>query len=160
VNSENKEQSKVVSDEQGSEDLANERFPVDVNLLEKHWGVDCDDTVRSTRVFLEKQKNEQAVVANIIVDAGGTIPVAEGSEKILSEQKITVTKTEEDSWDDIDWQGLYRCGLLFNTRGTGRYQPCPNYKDAYLHLTLIRKREKGFGNGSVKNLLDLVRCGD
>ncbi|MEH6468755.1 MAG: hypothetical protein V7725_03990 [Porticoccus sp.] len=40
--------------------------------------------------------------------------------------------------DVVNWRGLELCGMIYNVRDTGRYQPCPNYGRALLELKSIR----------------------
>jgi hypothetical protein len=44
---------------------------------------------------------------------------------------------EIKDWDKLAWRDLKYCGLLFNTSATDRYQPCPEYSQAYHRLSEV-----------------------
>lgn len=89
-----------------TENLSNERFPVDKYFLEKQWGVNCDNAVKTTQKWLSVNPSQH-----------------------------------QKKWDVLKWQDLYRCGLLFNTPGTGRFERCPDFNKAHKLLLRMRKKE-------------------
>ena len=41
----------------------------------------------------------------------------------------------------VNWRGLELCGMIYNVRDTGRYEPCPDYGGALFALKSMRSGE-------------------
>jgi hypothetical protein len=88
-------------------DLANERFIVSAEEIEKHWKVDCRAMVQQwNKLFTEQSGNS------------GTITPAELDVMLVTSEK---------------------CAFIYNTEGTGRTVPCPDYQSINQHLLLMRE---------------------
>lgn len=45
---------------------------------------------------------------------------------------------QRPNWAALNWRGLELCGVIYNVRDSGRYQPCPNYGEAQAALRASR----------------------
>lgn len=45
---------------------------------------------------------------------------------------------QQPDMDAVNWRGLELCGMIYNVRDTGRYEPCPDYGGALLALKSMR----------------------
>lgn len=144
----------AIDNHQRLEDLANERFPVDLKLMEKRWGIDCNAAIESTKRFLGKVGSPSSFLS-----------LGEGVNEKMLQDRVLLDRGlldrevfQLDPWETIAWEDIYRCGLLFNTHNTGRFQPCPNYSEVYRRLNLMRRRQTNADKEKIQKLLMSDQC--
>lgn len=76
-----------------------------------------------------------------------------------SQQWLGNNRTDHREWEALPWRDLKLCGLLFNTKDTGRYKPCPDYSGAHDSLMAARSRDEYVDKDQLLRMLSL-QCRD
>ena len=94
--------------------VANERPPLTADQLAEHWKLDCH---------------------KIAVEAVAVV-------KESWPETVGMSKHPDVSGLDVSLKELQLCAFIYNTKGTGRYQPCPSYEKALLTIKKSAAKNK------------------
>ncbi|MGI9289033.1 MAG: hypothetical protein ACR2P1_26915 [Pseudomonadales bacterium] len=92
------------------EDLANERFVESGKAIELHWQIDCTKTSTAVLALLS-----------------GLADLKQGDCESFA------AAVQQRELDDL-LDSLQKCGFIYNTQGSRRFKPCPDYSLAHRGL--------------------------
>lgn len=92
------------------EDLANERFVEPGKAIEAHWQIDCGQTSAAVSTLLATLADQRELDCGL----------------------FNAAMRQDELSNLLD--SLQKCGFIYNTKGSRRFQPCPDYAVAHRGL--------------------------